>query len=86
MRRCAPLLFADPSLIVQRRLPWQMRKYELKQQLWAEEEEDEESASESALGEATVVRRTWRRGRGVGSILKDSPVSAEAKGWVGEGI
>lgn len=29
----------DPALIVQRRLPWQVRKQQLRQQLWKEEEE-----------------------------------------------
>ncbi|CAJ1332505.1 unnamed protein product [Effrenium voratum] len=50
MRRSLAALKVDPAMIVQRRLPWQVRKTQLQQKLWDERDEEvEDPAKMSAI-------------------------------------
>lgn len=63
MRRSLVRWKADPELIVQKRLPWQVRKQQLRRNLWKEEEEAPPETSQTSSIVMQIAQAARRRQR-----------------------
>jgi len=73
----------DPAMIVQKRLPWQVRKHQLRQQLWKEEDEDlqgdEQTKTPGIVVEIAQAARKRKRDPHLWTNLLDQALSSHAE-------
>ncbi|CAL1172646.1 unnamed protein product [Cladocopium goreaui] len=78
-RSPGPLLKVDPALIVHKRLPWQVRKNQLRQRFWDEEVKKSSSKTPSIVVEVSQTARRKRRDPQLWNNLLDQALAAHAE-------
>mmetsp|Transcript_90214 Transcript_90214/g.232886 ORF Transcript_90214/g.232886 Transcript_90214/m.232886 type:complete len:355 (+) Transcript_90214:77-1141(+) len=80
MQRSFVRLKADPSLIVQKRLPWQVRKQQMRQQLWQEDEASpEQSRTPGIVVQIAQAAKRRQRSSQVWSNLLDQALESQGE-------